>query len=104
MISETKIEEIFALDQFKIGSFNTLFCFDCHSSSGVAFLCVSEDIPAKLIGCGEPSIKDFYVEMNLRNQNCLISCSFIKTNLSKINIWEFDLRLRLKHRFASSTY
>ena len=39
-------------------------------------LFVWEDMPTKLIGSEKPSIEAFFVEMNLRKQKWLISCSY----------------------------
>ena len=75
MISETKIHENFPLDQFKINRFNTPFMLDQNSNGGGIMLFVREDIPAKLITFETPLVEGLYVEVNLRKQKWLISCS-----------------------------
>ena len=83
MVSETKIDESFHLGQFKINGFNVSFKLDHNSNGGGIMLFVREDIPAKLMTSETPPIERLYVEVKLRKQKWLISCSY---NLKKFMI------------------
>ena len=76
MISETTIKECLPLGQFKIDSYITPFRLDRNNSGNDIMPFVREGITAKLIGSEKPPIEGFYVEMNLRKQKWLISCSY----------------------------
>ena len=76
MISEIKIDESFPLGQFKINGFNAQFRLDRNSNGGGIMLFVRKDIPAKLIASETPPVESFYVEVRLRKQKSLISCSY----------------------------
>ena len=62
MISETKIDEIFPLGQFKVNGFNAPFRLDRNSNGGGIMLLVREDVPAKLIASETPPLEGLYVE------------------------------------------
>ena len=66
MISETKIDEGFPLDEFKINGVNALSRLDRNSNDGGVILFVREDIPAKLIASETPPVEGLYVELKLR--------------------------------------
>ena len=66
MISETKIDEGFPLDEFKINGVNALPRLDRNSNDGGVMLFVREDIPAKLIASETPPVEGLYVELKLR--------------------------------------
>ena len=66
MISETKIDEGFPLDEFKINGVNALSRLDRNSNDGGVMLFVREDIPAKLIAFETPPVEGLYVELKLR--------------------------------------
>ena len=85
MISETKFDERFPQSQFKISGFNTPFRLDHNNNAGGIILFVREDITAKLLCSKNPPTDRFYVEINLRKQKWLISCSYNanKCNMSK---------------------
>ena len=51
-----------------------------NSNGGSIMLFVREDIPARLIASETPLVEVLYVEVKLRKQKCLISCS---CNLNK---------------------
>ena len=70
-----EIDESFPSGKFKINYFDTPFRLHCNSSSGGIMLFVREDILAKLISSEKSPIEDFYLEVNLRIQKLLTSCS-----------------------------
>ena len=76
MISETKIDESFPLGQFKVNGFNAPFRLDRNINGGGIMLFVRKDIPAKLIASETPPVEGLYVEVKLRKQKWLISCSY----------------------------
>ena len=76
MISETKIDDSFPLGIFLIGGFSKPYRLDRDSLGRGIFLYVREDIPTNLIEIDTKPIERFYVEMNLRNDEWLINCSY----------------------------
>ena len=68
MISETKIDESFPWDQFKINGFNAQFKLDHNSNGEGIMLFVREDISAKLIASNTPLVEGLCVEVKLRKQ------------------------------------
>ena len=80
MISETKIDESFPLGQFKINDFNAPFRLDRNSNGGGIMLFVPGDILVKLIASETPPVERPYVEVKLRKQKWLISCSYNPNN------------------------
>ena len=77
MVSETKIDNSFPVGNFVIDGFSTPYRLDCHSNGGGIMLYVREDIPSNLLATDKKShIESFYVELNLRNEKWLITCSY----------------------------
>ena len=78
MISETKIDESFAVSQFLIDGFSTPFRLDRSNNGGGILAYVREDIPAKSIKVPyiskEPEC--LAIELNLRKMKWLITCSY----------------------------
>ena len=66
MISETKTDDTFPIDNFVIDSYGTRYRLDRNSNGGGILLYIREDIPSYLIE-KEP-VKSFYVELNLHNE------------------------------------
>ena len=86
MISETKIDESFPLGQLKVNGFNAPFRLDRNINGAGITLFVREDIPAKLIASETLPVEVLDVEVKLRKQKWLISCSY-NPNKSNVNIW-----------------
>ena len=101
MISETKIDESFTLGQFKINGFNAPFRPDRNSNGGGIMLFVREDIPARLIASETPPVEGLYVEVKLRKQKWLTSCSY---NPNKSMISQHMEALAKNMDLYSSTY
>ena len=76
MISETKIDDSFPIANFLIDGFSQPYRIDRNSSGGGIMLYVREDIPSNLLKVETLSIEGFYVELKLRSENWLISCSY----------------------------
>ena len=76
MISETKTDDTFPIDNFVIDSYGTRYRLDRNSNGGGILLYIREDIPSYLIATEKEPVKSFYVELNLHNENYLISCSY----------------------------
>ena len=67
MISETKIDASFPIDQILLNSYSTPFRLDRNAHGGGILLYVQEDIPSKLLLVEKNLIEGFFVEINLRN-------------------------------------
>ena len=76
LICESKFDERFPMSQFKIEGINAPFRADCDNSRGGIMLHVREDTLAKLLTTEKLPIEGFYIELNLRNQKWLASCSY----------------------------
>ena len=77
MVSETKIDGSFPVDNFVIDGFSTPYRLDRGSNGGGIMLYVREDIPSNLLATDEKNhIESFYVELNMRDERWLINCSY----------------------------
>ena len=76
IISQTKIDDSFTVDQFLIEGFCTPYRLDGNSKGGDILLHVREDIPSNLITVDISPTESFYVELSLRNNKYLINCSY----------------------------
>ena len=91
LISETKIDDSFPKGQFLIDGFSALYRLDRNYQGGGLMLFVREDIPSNLLASEEKPIESFYVELNLRNSNWLVNCSYnphrnnISANLDRLS-------------------
>ena len=101
MILERKVDKSFPLGQFKINVFNAPFRLDHNSNGGDIMLFVWEDIPAKRISSETPPVEGLYVEVKLRKQTWLISCSY---NPNKSMISQHTEALAKNMDLYSSTY
>ena len=75
MMSETKIDDSFPLGNFLIGGFSKPYRLDRDLLDGGILLYVREDISTNLTEAETKPIESFHVEINLRNDKWLISCS-----------------------------
>ena len=93
LISETKLDDSFPMNQFRMEGYSTPFRLDRNNYGGGIILFVREDIPAKVLNehLTECDIEHFFVEINLRSKKWLISCSYnpnvnsIQKHLSQIS-------------------
>ena len=76
MMSKTKIDDSFPLENFLIDGFSKPYRLDRDSLGGSILLYVREDIPKNLLEVETKLIEGFYVEINLRNDKWSINCSY----------------------------
>ena len=103
MISEKNIDESFPLGQFKINGFSAPFRLDRSSNGGgiMLFEIWGKIYPAKLIASENPPVEGLYVEVKLRKQRWLISCSY---NPNKSMMYQHMETLAKNMDLYSSTY
>ena len=83
LVSETKIDDIFPIGKFLIDEFSTPYRLDRNSNGGGPMLFVREDIPSNLVEAEAKPVEGFYIDLDLRNDKCLLNCSY---NLHKNNL------------------
>ena len=76
VISETKLDASFPIEQFKIPGFSTLFRGDRDQYCGGLLVFVKEDIPAKHLSSESNPIEGIYGELNFRKKNWLLCCTY----------------------------
>ena len=79
VISETKLDASFPIEQFKIPGFSTPFRRDRDRYSGAFLVFVREDIPAKHLSSESTPTGGIYIELNFRRKNWLL-CSTYNPN------------------------
>ena len=69
LISETKLDDLFPLAQFKMDGFATLYRYDRSDKGGGPLLYIREDIPSRLLQCkSQCYIESLSIEINLREK------------------------------------
>ena len=103
LISKTKLDDTFPLNQFILEGFTPPYRIDRTAHGGGLMLFVREDIPSKLLPNINPScsIENIFVEINLRSKKWLISGSY-NPNISHIQNHTVTLSKNLD--FYSSKY
>ena len=83
-ISETKLDDSFPTEQFKIPGYAKPFRLDRNEVGGGIMVFVREDIPAKELSSEEKPIEAFFFELNLHKKKWLVCCSYNphKSNIS----------------------
>ena len=76
VISKTKLDASFPIDQFKIAGLSTPFSRDRDQYGGGLHVCVREDITAKHLSRKSTSIEGIYVELNFRKKNWILLCTY----------------------------
>ena len=66
MISETKLDESFPLDQFLLDGYSVPFRFDRNWNGGGILLYIREDTSSKLLSMNKN--RWFFLEINVRNK------------------------------------
>ena len=66
MISETKLDESFPLDQFLLDSYSVPFRFDRNWNGSGILLYIREDTSSKLLSMNKN--RCFFLEINVRNK------------------------------------
>ena len=85
VISDTKLDASFPIDQFKIPGLSTPFRRDCDKYGGGLLIFVRKDTPAKYLSSESTPTKGIYVELNFLKKNWLLCYTY---NLSR-NIIKF---------------
>ena len=80
VISETKLNASFLIEQFKISGFWTPFSKDRDQYGGGPFVFVREDVLAKHLSDESTPVEDIFVELNFRKKNWL-PCRTIQTEI-----------------------
>ena len=75
MISDTKLDEGFSQNQYKIDTIKATFILDHNVSGGGTILPLKEGIQAKVLATEKLFIEGFCMELNLTKQKWLISSS-----------------------------
>ena len=94
VISETKPDETFPEDRFKIPDFTSHFRRDQNEFWGGIMVFVREDTPSKVIP--SLSIEGIIIELNFRKKKWLLSCSYnpnFNTNTDHLEILRKNLDL-----------
>ena len=76
LVSETKTDDSFPIGNFLIDGFSTPYRLDRNLNGGGVMLFVREDISSNLVEAEAKPIEGFYIELNLRNDKCLLNCSY----------------------------
>ena len=74
VISEIKLNGSFPGSQFKIPGYSSSFHLDRDQNGGGIMVFVREDITAKLLSFEDKPIDAFYIELNFRENEWLLSC------------------------------
>ena len=76
MVSGTKLDNSFPVDQFLIDCYGPPIRLERDVHEGVLILFVREDILCKLLSLENKPVDGFYVEKNLRKTKRLLCCSY----------------------------
>ena len=76
MVSVTKLDESFPIDQFTIEDFGALCKVDRNANGAGIILFVWEDIPTKLLSVENSPTEAFFIEINLPKKKWLLSCFY----------------------------
>ena len=76
MISETKIDDSFPLENFLIGGFSRPYRLDRDLLGRGILLYVRKDIPSNLLEVETKPIEGFYLEINLRSDKWLMNSTY----------------------------
>ena len=76
MVSETKVDDSFPIENFLIHGFSPPYRHDRDSECGGIMLYIREDIPSNFLTTDKEPIESLYVELNLRNEKYLIHCFY----------------------------
>ena len=101
MISETKADDSFPIVNSVIDGYSTPCRLNRSYNGGRILIYTGEDIPTYLITTEKEPVENFYQELNLRNGNCLINCSY---NLQKTIISNHLIKLEKLLDLHSSRY
>ena len=105
MISETKLDDTFPVDQFIFEGFRKPFRIDRNKNGGGILLFVREDIPARLLSIEKAPMESFFIDLNLHEENWIANFSYYKNKVSshlKVirQIWIFILLIMIILSFS----
>ena len=95
MISDTKLNDTYPVDQFVVEGFSKPFRTDRNKNGGGILLFACEDILTRLISIKKAPIEIFFNELNLRRKKWIKNCSYnhhknnISSNLEVISRTNF---------------
>ena len=101
MISETKLDSSFLVNQFLIDGFTPSYRLDRNANGGGIMLYVREDTPSKLLSNNDQDseIENIFVEINLRSKKWLI-CGTYNPKTSHIKNYLQILSQRFNQYFS----
>ena len=101
LISETKLDSSFPVNQFLIDGFTPPYRLDRNANGGGIMLYVREDIPSKLLSNNDQDseIENIFVEINLRSKKWLI-CGTYNPKTSHIKNYLQILSQRFNQYFS----
>ena len=76
VISETKLDASFPIDQFKVPGFSTPFRTDRDQYGGGLLVFIGEDIQANHLSSESTPIEGIFVKLNFRKKNWLLCCTY----------------------------
>ena len=76
MVSETKLDNSFPVNQVLINGYTSPFRIDRDNNGGGIVLFVREDIPCKLLSVENHPMEAFYAEINLQKTKWFLYCSY----------------------------
>ena len=77
MVSKTKLDESFPIDQVIIEGFGAPYRVDRNVDGWGIMLFVKEDVPSNLVSIENSPIEAFFVEINLRKKKWLYSVTLL---------------------------
>ena len=98
LLSETKIDENFPLEQFLISGFAKSLRLDRNSRGGGIMLFNRDNIPFRLLKPGNPpcNTEASFIEINLRKKTWLLLCGY-NPGKSLINRFTHDIANPLRY-------
>ena len=75
VISETKLDESFPNDQFKIPGYALPFRLDCNQFGGGIMVFVREDILSRVLSLNK-SIEPLFIKLNFLKKKWLLCCTY----------------------------
>ena len=101
LISKTKLDSSFLVNQFLIDGFTSPYRLDRNANGGCIMLYVREDIPFKLLSNNDQDskIENIFVEINLRSKKWLI-CGTYNPKTSHIKNYFQILSQRFNQYFS----
>ena len=98
MISETKVDDSFPIENFLIDGFSTLYRSDRDCKGGVTMLFVREDIPSNILAIENKPTEGLYVGLSTHTDNLSESLDLFPANYEKmILLGDFNVEVNDNH-------